>query len=66
MQIIKILTKSGCTYCSVMKFHLEQEGVNFTEEETKLAAPILLVDDQVVFTGLPPLKDLQDFINSLK
>jgi disulfide oxidoreductase YuzD len=49
-----------------MKFHLEQEGVNFTEEETKLAAPILLVDDQVVFTGLPPLKDLQDFINSLK
>lgn len=63
--MITLITKPGCTYCTVFKQHLDTAGLTYLQQTvTTGVAPILQKDGQTIFTGLPNFIDLQTFLAS--
>ena len=69
----KILTTPGCSNCKILEKMLVQLGVSYdlidVSENTEylekypiLMAPGLVINEKLVFTGIPKLKDLKKII----
>lgn len=69
----EILTTPGCSNCKILEKMLVQLGVSYdlidVSENTEylekypiLIAPGLVINEKLVFTGIPKLKDLKKII----
>lgn len=56
--------KEGCYFCAVMKQSLEELGLDFEiKDSTSGAAPKLVLNNEVIFVGLPHYKKLIEYVN---
>jgi len=76
MMKIEVLTTPDCSNCNVLENMLKNLGISFdvvdvTEKPEYLqkypifTAPGLIINDKLMFTGIPKQKDLQDAISKI-
>lgn len=74
---IEILTTPNCSNCSILEKMLDDLGVNYlmidvTEKPEYLekypifTAPGLVIDDKLIFTGIPKKTELQKKLSKIK
>lgn len=76
MNVVIAVTKA-CNHCGELKKELEKIGIAYTvkyfEEHPELLvkfkikhSPLIIVDGEVVFNGMPPISALQEYFNNKK
>lgn len=71
---IEILTTPGCSNCKVLEKMLDDMGISYDliditikpdylEKYPIFMAPGLVIDEKLVFTGIPKLNDLKKMIS---
>ena len=66
--MLKLISKPGCRYCEVFKDYLDEAEINYetVKPSRGRAVPTLMLDQQVIFEGLPHVADLVNFIIAYK
>ena len=59
--MIVIETKKNCKYCQLIKSIFITNNIEFTEVAAKNVAPIVKLDDKIVYIGLPEYDELLKF-----